>query len=487
MLAPAVTLERICRHLRKPRRDAAASVCVRKFFRQCLTLRQRGLVKGAPAGLGLAVKHARPSDLPRIGSTMAEGRSGAGAGDGAGHEPAARQRRQRTRRRAGGAAGAQGSNRGGEGDGQAGQPARTPARPRGGAPAPLFAALDLGTNNCRLLVAQKLPGGGFRVVDSFSRIVRLGEGLATSGELGTAAMDRTHEALEAIARKLARRPVQRARFVATQACRAARNGQAFLDEVRARTGIAFETITPREEAHLAVAGCGDLIGEGARAALVVDIGGGSTELSFATRVKGGLRVQAWTSLPVGVVTLADRFPEEGHDATSRAHWYGRMHAEALELVRGFHRDGPLARLFGEGRAHIIGTSGAVTSLAGVHLGLERYSRAEVDGLWIGTDDTRAAIRRLLAASPAERAAEPCIGPERADLVLAGAAILEAVLDTWPSQQLRVADRGLREGLILTMMRDDPARAPRGGQPGRSRRKPAGRPASRSPLKPDSQA
>lgn len=430
---------------------------------------------------------------------MAEGRSGAGAGEGDGHEPKARQRRQRTRRRAGGAVRTQGSDRAAIGtgngtghrmaDGQPTLPARAPSRPRSGrGHPPLFAALDLGTNNCRLLVAQKLPGGGFRVVDSFSRIVRLGEGLATSGELGAAAMDRTHEALEAIARKLARRPVQHARFVATQACRAARNGQAFLDEVRARTGIAFETITPREEAHLAVAGCGDLIGEGARAALVVDIGGGSTELSFATRVKGGLRVQAWTSLPVGVVTLADRFPEEGHDVDSRALWYARMHGEALDLVRSFHRDGPLARWFGEGRAHIIGTSGAVTSLAGVHLGLERYNRADVDGLWIGTDATRAAIRRLLAASPAERAAEPCIGPERADLVLAGAAILEAVLDTWPSQQLRVADRGLREGLILTMIREAAARShhhkgDRQRQP--SRRQPGCGPTSRQPAKPDS--
>lgn len=474
------------------------------------------------------VKQARPSDLPRIGSIMAEGRSGAGAGDGAGHEPTARKRRHRSRRRAGKAAGARGLDKAGTGaaagNGQPSLPdqavapsslptndaqaASTTARPvnrqelvhrqnsvhrqtgrsnryagRQAGTGPLYAALDLGTNNCRLLVAQKLPGGGFRVVDSFSRIVRLGEGLATTGALGAAAMARTHEALEAIARKLARRPVHHARFVATQACRAASNGQAFLDEVRARTGIAFETISPREEAHLAVAGCGDLIGEGARAALVVDIGGGSTELSFATKVKGGLRVQAWTSLPVGVVTLADRFPEHGHDAVTRADWYGRMHAEALTLVRGFHREGPLARLFGQGQAHIIGTSGAVTSLAGVHLGLERYDRSQVDGLWIATEATRAAIQRLLAASPAERAAEPCIGPERADLVLAGAAILEAVLDTWPSQQLRVADRGLREGLILTMMREQGSRTNRAGDGKARPRRRSGQP-PRQPAQPD---
>jgi exopolyphosphatase/guanosine-5'-triphosphate,3'-diphosphate pyrophosphatase len=293
------------------------------------------------------------------------------------------------------------------------------------------------------------------VVDSFSRIVRLGEGLVSTGELSPAAMDRAHEALGVIAGKLARRPVHKARFVATQACRAARNGPAFLAEVEARTGIRFETISPREEAHLAVAGCANLVAPEAEAALVVDIGGGSTELSFAARDRrsGQVRVQAWTSLPIGVVTLADRFPEpvqaDGSGACPR--WYGAMLDEALRLVRGFHREGPLARLFREGRAHVIGTSGAVTSLAGVHLGLDRYNRALVDGLWIGTGQTLAAVAHLRARSPAGRAAEPCIGPERADLVLAGAAILEAVLQTWPGERLRVADRGLREGLILSML------------------------------------
>lgn len=343
-----------------------------------------------------------------------------------------------------------------------------PRRGRGGsAPgsqAPLYAALDLGTNNCRLLVAQRAPGG-FRVVDSFSRIVRLGEGLASTGELSQPAMARALEALDAIAGRLARRPVHRARFVATQACRAARNGAAFLEAVAARTGIRLETISPREEAHLAVAGCSDLIDPACEAGLVVDIGGGSTELSFAMRDRGSgrVRVQAWTSLPVGVVTLADRFPEPpaGPDGVCGA-WYGAMRDEAAGLVRGFHREGPLSRLFREGRAHIIGTSGAVTSLAGVHLGLPRYDRAQVDGLWIGTCDTLAAIERLKGQSAGHRAAEPCIGPDRADLVLAGAAILEAVMAVWPGDRLRVADRGLREGLILSML----AQGRRGRAPGR---------------------
>jgi exopolyphosphatase / guanosine-5'-triphosphate,3'-diphosphate pyrophosphatase len=317
-----------------------------------------------------------------------------------------------------------------------------------------YAALDLGTNNCRLLVAQP-AAGSFRVIDSFSRIVRLGEGLAATGELSPAAMDRALGALEHCARKLSAKPLTGARFVATQACRAARNGPDFLERVHRETGIAFETIAPGEEARLAVAGCADLIAPDAKGALVVDIGGGSTELSFATRSgrggqggASGARVHAWISLPIGVVTLADRFPETGDGAA----WYAAMKDEAASLVAGFRREGALSRLFAEGQAHIIGTSGAVTSLAGVHLGLARYNRALVDGIWLGTDETLAAIAHLRGRSARERALEPCIGPDRADLVLAGAAILEAVMEAWPGERLRVADRGLREGLILSLMR-----------------------------------
>jgi exopolyphosphatase / guanosine-5'-triphosphate,3'-diphosphate pyrophosphatase len=376
------------------------------------------------------------------------------------------------------------------GGAQAPRRGKGPRRARGGPGSgrgpQLYAALDLGTNNCRLLVAQRAPDG-FRVVDSFSRIVRLGEGLVSTGELSPAAMARAHEALEVIAGKLARRPVHKARFVATQACRAARNGSAFLAEVEARTGIRFETISPREEAHLAVAGCANLIDPAARGALVVDIGGGSTELSFALRdpASGQVRVQAWTSLPIGVVTLADRFPEPDLAAGACPHWYRAMVDEALGLVRGFHREGPLARLFREGRAHVIGTSGAVTSLAGVHLGLERYNRALVDGLWIGADQTLAAIARLRARSKAGRAAEPCIGADRADLVLAGAAILEAVLQTWPGERLRVADRGLREGLILSMLEGRRQAAPVRGNRGGARQRRGSRPQkAASPAEPN---
>jgi exopolyphosphatase/guanosine-5'-triphosphate,3'-diphosphate pyrophosphatase len=222
-----------------------------------------------------------------------------------------------------------------------------------------------------------------------------------------------------------------------------------LKEITRKTGIRFEVISPNEEARLAVIGCADLFDPKGVGALVVDIGGGSTELSWAVNRGAEKRpkLEHWFSAPIGVVTLSDQFPEHGDTLT----WYAAMKQCAADHVAGFSAPDEVRDHLISGKAHIVGTSGAVTSLAGVHLGLARYSRRLVDGLWISEDDTRAAIANLTARDKAGRAAEPCIGPDRADLVLAGAAILEAILDRWPSLRLRVADRGLREGLILTML------------------------------------
>jgi exopolyphosphatase / guanosine-5'-triphosphate,3'-diphosphate pyrophosphatase len=314
--------------------------------------------------------------------------------------------------------------------------------------AQVFGALDLGTNNCRLLIAQR-TAGGFRVVDSFSRIVRLGDGLSTSGQLSDAAMERTMAAIQACQDKVSRYNGIRLRCVATQACRVAQNGLAFLRAVTKQTGLKFDIIPASEEARLAVIGCADLFDTKGEGALVVDIGGGSTELSWATNRSDGRgpKLETWFSAPIGVVTLADLHPE--HDDTSA--WYETMKQGARKLINDFDPEREVAKKLHSGVGHIIGTSGAVTSLAGVHLKLERYARRYVDGIWMSKDDTYAAIRTLASQNRDQRAQNPCIGPERADLVLAGAAILDAVLELWPSPRLRVADRGLREGLILTML------------------------------------
>ncbi|MBX3477835.1 MAG: Ppx/GppA family phosphatase [Brevundimonas sp.] len=339
---------------------------------------------------------------------------------------------------------------------------RRDGRSRGGAPRsrssgrddPLYGALDLGTNNCRLLIARPARDG-FRVVDSFSRIVRLGEGLSHSGRLDAAAMDRAYDALGQCAERLARRGLSARRIsaVATQACRIAENGADFIERVRRGTGLELRVIDPQEEARLSVQGCLNLFDPAAQAVLVIDVGGGSTEMSWLKRdARGELRTQAWMSAPLGVVTLAERHPEP---EPSSPDWYEAMVADMQAAIRaGGVEDAGMRDLFARGAAQLVGTSGAITSLAGIHLRLPRYQRDRVDGLWMTSEECRRAADRLMALGPAGRAAEPCIGPDRADLVLAGAAILEAVQRAWPCERVRVADRGLREGLLLTRMRQD---------------------------------
>lgn len=322
---------------------------------------------------------------------------------------------------------------------------------------PAFAALDLGTNNCRLLVAEP-AGSGFRVIDGYSQIVRLGEGVSGSGRLTEAAMARTFGALSACAERIARRKVAAVGCIATQACRAAANGPDFLERVRRELGLSFELISPEHEARLAVLGCASLIDPNDDAALIVDIGGGSTELSWvdaraaSARVRAGRLdppIAAWGSAPVGVVTLADEAPEPpaGPDDV----WYEAMVTRLMAQISQIGGAESLRPAFEAGRAHIVGTSGTVTSLAGVHLGLPRYQRAKVDGVWLSVADCRAAIDGLRALSRDERAAHPCIGRDRADLVIPGCAILEAVFRLWPTTRIRVADRGLREGVLMTLI------------------------------------
>ncbi len=343
-----------------------------------------------------------------------------------------------------------------ESDGQRARGGASDGSGASGREPPLYGALDLGTNNCRLLIARPARDG-FRVVDSFSRIVRLGEGLSRTGRLDEAAMERAYGALVLCGERVARKGVDPARLmaVATQACRQADNGAAFVERVREGTGLRLRIIDPIEEARLAVEGCLNLFDNAAEAVLVVDVGGGSTELSWLKRTDGAFALEAWMSAPIGVVTLAERHPEPAAGApASIEDWYEAMVVDMAGALSRAPVDPDLRQVFEAGRAHLVGTSGAITSLAGIHLGLRRYQRNLVDGLWMTRGDCERAAARLLEMGPAGRAAESCIGPERADLVLAGAAIMEAVQRAWPSERVRVADRGLREGLLLQRMREE---------------------------------
>ncbi|MEM0899617.1 MAG: Ppx/GppA phosphatase family protein [Pseudomonadota bacterium] len=330
--------------------------------------------------------------------------------------------------------------------------ARTPHR----STLPAYAALDLGTNNCRLLVAVPGREGQFRVVDAFSRIVRLGEGLGHANRLSDQAMDRSIEALAMCKAKLENRPIRRMRLIATEACRAAENGGLFLDRVKREVGLDLEIVDRETEAKLAVAGCSSLVERNIKATVVFDIGGGSSEIALLDLTRRCKKmpdnIVAWTSLPLGVVTLAEQFG--GLKVTPKV--FDDMKAAASREIEKFERAHLLDEHIGTNCFTLLGTSGTVTTLAGIHLELEKYDRRRVDGLWLKNADVDAINEKLLGWSFEERVANPCIGPDRADLVLAGCAILEAIRERWPSNALRVADRGLREGILTELMATDRA-------------------------------
>ena len=315
-----------------------------------------------------------------------------------------------------------------------------------------YAALDLGTNNCRLLIARP-SGENFTVIDAFSRVVRLGEGLAASGRLSDEAMERTMAALHVCAEKLRRRHVHLARSVATEACRRAANGAEFIERVRQETGIVLDIISAQEEARLAVLGCHILLEDGEGPAVIFDIGGGSTELVLVEPSGAVPRIIDWMSVPWGVVSLTDTVTGSDDSEEERLDRYRRMRKTVRDSFKPF---ADRVREFAKGPhpIRLLGTSGTVTTLASLHLELPQYDRQAVDGLILRSQAMRDISVKLSHMSGVDRRKLPCIGDDRANLVVAGCAILESILDIWPSETLGVADRGIREGILRSLMAAD---------------------------------
>lgn len=335
-------------------------------------------------------------------------------------------------------------------------------------PAQLYAALDLGTNSCRMLIAQP-RGSQFQVLDSFSKTVQLGVGLEASGRLSRASMARTVQALRICQKKIEKHNVRRMRLVATEACRRARNAKDFIRQVKRETGLSLEIIAPEEEARLAVISCAPLVHARTEQLLVVDIGGGSTELVWIDlskvppedrpraimRLHRGFHAQAdhearvvdWISVPLGVATLKDQFGDVEDDAARFAlmSWFFE---ENLSSFSPYNRENPRAGF------QIIGTSGTVTTVAASYLNLRRYDRTKVDGLQMSSDQIDSVIRDYLSLGPEGRRTDPRIGRDRHALIMSGAAILQALMRIWPTDRLSVADRGLREGLLYAQMSAD---------------------------------
>ena len=312
-----------------------------------------------------------------------------------------------------------------------------------------YGAIDLGTNNCRLLVARPHEGG-FTVIDAFSRIVRLGEGLSQTGRLSDAAMDRAVGALGICAEKLKRRNVSLSRSVATEACRRATNGREFVERVRGETGLVLDIIEPQEEARLAVLGCHKLLEPGDGPALIFDIGGGSTELVLVEQSGAGPKIHSWWSAPWGVVSLTESEGSEALEGPDRIAAYKRMRERARRSFANFAAMLPQQK----NGIRLLGTSGTVTTLASVHLALPSYDRRAVDGLHVPIEAMQKISAMISSMDYDERSSLPCIGSDRADLVVAGCAILEAIMEIWPAKNLGIADRGIREGILRSLMARD---------------------------------
>jgi exopolyphosphatase/guanosine-5'-triphosphate,3'-diphosphate pyrophosphatase len=336
-----------------------------------------------------------------------------------------------------------------QGYSEQGRPSEQSLPQRREPPRRTYGAIDLGTNNCRLLIARP-TGGTFTVIDAFSRIVRLGEGLSLSGALSSEAMDRAVAALSICADKLRRRNVSLSRSVATEACRRATNGRDFATRVRDETGIVLDIIAPAEEARLAVLGCHKLLEPGDGPALIFDIGGGSTELVLVDQDEGSPRIRAWWSAPWGVVSLTESEGKEALEGPDRLAAYKRMRERARHAFARF------ATMLPEDRdgIRLLGTSGTVTTLASVHLALPFYDRRAVDGLHVPIEAMQQISEMIAGMDFEARSALPCIGSDRADLVVAGCAILEAIIEIWPAKNLGIADRGIREGILRSLMARD---------------------------------
>ena len=337
---------------------------------------------------------------------------------------------------------------------------------------PIYAALDLGTNNCRLLIASgqfvtdgnKLATPSIKVFDSFSRIVRLGEGVSSTGLLSEDAMERTLAALKACQKKLSKYNITASRFVATEACRRASNGQQFLDRVLNETGLSVDIISSEEEARLAFLGCSSLLTEGSKRAIVFDIGGGSTELMWidSERIRANAHlgkevelesITDWLSIGFGVMNLADKFG--GSDFAEMA--FKDMVDLLIERLSPFDASNRISETIGNEHntapVQLLSTSGTVTTLAAIHMELPRYDRSRIDGITLSIHDIRATVKKLLAMRPSERFNHPCIGPDRADFIISGCAIFEAISTIWPTGTITIADRGVREGIILSLMNE----------------------------------
>lgn len=308
-----------------------------------------------------------------------------------------------------------------------------------------LAAIDLGTRNCRLIIA-KHHGGQIEIVDLFSRFVCLGEGVAQSRRLGRKAMERTITVLKQCAKRLSHYPNVVFSGVTTDAVRRAENAQSFLRRVARETGLKLEMIDEKEEAYYEVLGCARVLDMRKKRHIIFDIGGGSSEIILCSLdQEKRVRIDEMLSLPYGVVNLYESVDKLTFTS------YTSIVEEVQNLCRRF-----LVAHLGDlasqdvSAFQVIGTSGTTTTVAAMHHNLKMYDRERVDGTSLCFEDVQKVIHYVQSLSPAERRSNAFCGHVEDDLVLTGFAILEGILRAVPCMYFTVTDAGVRDGLIRTL-------------------------------------
>jgi exopolyphosphatase/guanosine-5'-triphosphate,3'-diphosphate pyrophosphatase len=296
-----------------------------------------------------------------------------------------------------------------------------------------YAVIDTGTNSVKFHLAEAVPDGGFRTLVDRAAVTRLGEGLAGSGVISDAALDRTAAAIGEMAQEAWGAGAIAVVAVGTAGLRIARNGTAVVDAIRARTGVAIEVISGDEESRLAYLAVTAALPPATGTTVVFDTGGGSSQFTFGD----GARVVERFSLDVGAARITERF---GLDrAVSVETVAAACDAIAADLARVAGRPRPAA---------LVGMGGAITNLTAVSLDMAKYDPSRIQGAVLEAAEVDRQIETYRRLDAADRRSITGLQPDRAAVILAGACVVRTVMDLLGHDRLTVSDRGLRHGVLV---------------------------------------
>lgn len=310
-----------------------------------------------------------------------------------------------------------------------------------------FAAIDLGSRNCRTIVGCQSKAGAFEYIETYSKSVSLADGVAASKKLSRKSMDRTIEALAFCSKVLSRYAGLTYLAVATDAMRRAENASVFIKRVKRELGLIISIITPQEEAYYAALGCIEVLSLETEIFVVFDIGGGSSEIALC-RQKSDKDIELIDSLsiPYGVINLLE---SKDHLTFSG---YSNLVQKISDLSRDFLNQYATTLDF-VNNFQCIGTSGTTTTVAALNMNLRFYDREKINDSILQFSEILKTVHYVQSLSEDERKLHPYISQSNEDLVLGGLTILEGIVRGLPASTITVTDRGVRDGVVYALTHD----------------------------------